>query len=355
MSSLERVRKCRRVSHGQDVAVERRENGRRASITNVQTCGSVHACPMCGARIRATRALEVAAALRSVYDGGGTAVLVTLTAPHRSGERLVTVLDRLQAVWHAGRNARRVKALWPAEPGGYVRGLDFTHGENGWHPHFHLHLCFPDRPSAERIEALRLAWTEAANKALGRRGDDLLHPTAGITAQILDLSSALESAAGYITKAGIESAAAEVAGGVKVGRGEGSRTPFQVLSDAITDGDERDWKLWWEYERETRGKRQLLWSRGFRSVHVLTPELTDEEIAAQTDHDGETLARFPQSSWKEVTNVRGRVGELLRAATASTDPEVAYLLVVGVFRAWGLPDPLPPDPPGQERTASSRT
>lgn len=347
VSSLDRVATCRRWSYGgRDglVGLERRENGTRAGITNVITCGSVHACPMCAARIRAVRALEVSAALRSVYDQGGAAVLVTTTVPHSYSDELTTLLSDLGQVWHAGRNARGVKrAIWEQENyDGYVRGLDYTHGENGHHPHHHAHLCFTSPPEVEDLEEARIAWTTAANRRLAKLGRAPLHPEHGITIKLLKLDQALEHAAGYITKTpglSAETAGHEVAGGpTKKGRA-GHRTAWEILGDITDHGEERDFAIWGEYERATKGRAQLIWSAGFRDRHVLSPEMTDEEVAADTDRLGRTLCEFPQSDWTAIQNIEGGIGRLLRAAIAHQDDDVAYRLVAGCFAAWGLDPP----------------
>lgn len=328
------------------MGLERRENGSRAGITNVITCGSVHACPMCAARIRAVRALEVAAALRSVYDQGGAAALVTTTVAHGYSDPLDGLLGDLGAVWHAGRNARAVKRLvWDHETyDGYVRGFDYTHGANGHHPHHHAHVCFTATPAAEDLEQARAEWTIAANRKLRRLGRPELHPEHGITIQLVTLDVALEHAAGYLTKgAGLdpETAAFEVAGGSKRGR-DGHRTAWEILADFTDGGDAQDLAIWGEYERATKGRAQLVWSRGFRDRHVLAPELTDEEVAAESDGLGDVLCEFPQADWAEIQEVPGRIGFLLRAATAHADDDIAYALVAALFEAWGLDPPRRP-------------
>jgi len=57
-SSIERVRKCGRVAV-QDGGVMVRDNAGVGHYAGVATCGSIWACPVCSAKIRATRSEDV--------------------------------------------------------------------------------------------------------------------------------------------------------------------------------------------------------------------------------------------------------------------------------------------------------
>jgi hypothetical protein len=71
-----------------------------------------------------------------------------------------------------------------------------------------------------------------------------------------------------------------------------------VLADGLETGNADDLELWLEWEAASKGRRQLLWSRGLKK-RVGIEYLKDEEIAAQKD-EGETLLVLPRLSWQQV-------------------------------------------------------
>jgi hypothetical protein len=79
----------------------------------------------------------------------------------------------------------------------------------------------------------------------------------------------------------------EVAGGAMKNGRRGNRAAFRILSDFVRTGDLHDLDLWHEYEKATRGRKQLTWAQGFRAFLELDDELTDQEIvdAEQGDDD----------------------------------------------------------------------
>lgn len=93
-------------------------------------------------------------------------------------------------------------------------------------------------------------------------------------------------------------AAETTLGGFKKAR-KGNRTPFQILADIIENGEEKDLKLWGEYERVSKGRRALTWSVGLREWAQLGVELSDEEVAEQVP-GGDIVAIFTNQDWKAV-------------------------------------------------------
>ncbi|MCA1835172.1 MAG: hypothetical protein LC721_02040 [Actinobacteria bacterium] len=90
----------------------------------------------------------------------------------------------------------------------------------------------------------------------------------------------------------------EAAGGrFKRGR-EGSRTPFEILADGLATGLADDINLWWEWERSSHGRRQMVWSRGLKKLAGVD-EITDEDAAAE-DAGGRTLIVLPRLTWQAV-------------------------------------------------------
>jgi hypothetical protein len=92
-----------------------------------------------------------------------------------------------------------------------------------------------------------------------------------------------------------------------------SRTAFEILADGLETGLADDLELWLEWERASKGRRQLLHSQGLKT-RVGIDELTDEEIAAAKDEgEGETLVILPRKTWREVYPI---AVELLEAPEA---------------------------------------
>ena len=60
-------------------------------------------------------------------------------------------------------------------------------------------------------------------------------------------------------------------------------------------------ELWWEFEKASKGKRQLTWSRGLRQLLGLIQEKTDEEIAAEElGSKANDLVHISKEGWREV-------------------------------------------------------
>ena len=83
-----------------------------ASTTGLQTCGSVWACPCCGARISETRRDEMNELLSWARAYGYKVMMLTLTARHGRDDDLSDLLDRMKDAkkrWARHRSYRRIK------------------------------------------------------------------------------------------------------------------------------------------------------------------------------------------------------------------------------------------------------
>jgi hypothetical protein len=61
--------------------------------------------------------------------------------------------------------------------------------------------------------------------------------------------------------------------------------------------------LWREYERATKGRQAITWSKGLRQLLAVT-ERTDEEIAAE-EIGGEDLAVIHGDDWRHIVRIPG--------------------------------------------------
>ena len=205
---------------------------------------------------------------------------------------------------------------------GTVSVREATHGENGWHPHYHV-LCIveadSDGDACEILEPLRRVWVEClAKEGLG-----------GTMARAFHLANG-EAVAEYVGKHGseVDAGAWGIAeemtlGRLKRGRGEKGASPWQVLREAHA-GDENARVLWREYATTMHGRRQQVWSNGLKDMIGLA-EVEDEAAAEGEEYSDdldETLHTFDRAEWRRW---RGRRAAILAAARIGPDAVAALL------------------------------
>ncbi|WP_150114295.1 hypothetical protein [Corynebacterium oculi] len=166
----------------------------------------------------------------------------------------------------------------------------------------------------------------------------------------------------------------EVASGMHTKKG-GGRTPFQILADAIEEQPKfgfplpkgsifhhigeneyllvetktgevvemrakKSWRLWHEWERVSKGKRQIMWSRrvkkNIRSHHEMWnrildargQEMSDQEIAEQGTLDDEFLGEISRESWyKNLTWRPSLISGLLESLDNAGEKEARSTLI----------------------------
>jgi hypothetical protein len=332
-SALPRVRKCGRVRASVD-DIGMRDNAGVWHYTGLATCGSIWACPVCSAKIRHVRAREISEAAARWHDAGNTVVMVTLTFPHHQGLALARTFPVLAAgfghlisgeAW-AGRPERYVPPrpskrggmlpgrVYPARIGlrdrtcvaGTIRSIEITYGANGWHPHAHALFFLRGRDMRNvailggELQKRWRAWVVGQ----GFPAPSAIH---GVDVRLCE--SAAE-AGEYIAKTqdgravGNEMTRADL----KSGRA-GSRTPFEILDYFRHTGDKAALDLWNEYERITKGRQCITWSKGLHQL-LAADDRTDEEIAAE-EVGGTTVADIRPGAWAEITSVPGFAVHLL--------------------------------------------
>ncbi len=250
--------------------------------SGVASCGLIWVCPVCAAKIKARRAVEIEGATTGHIGAGGTLAMLTMTVRHT---REMPLVDVLRAVREAWARLKRLKSWSDLSEvlEGQVRALEVTVGVNGWHPHQHLLLFV--RPGVDagelnaRLPAVCADWRRLVFKFLGvspsvERGVHLLSfgmDSAGI-------------AAGYLSKV-----ANEISGpNAKVGS-----DPFSLLDDI---DDVESYARWIEYADGMKGARAFGFSKGllerFGGV-----EMTEEEIAGADSEVGGVVAYIEADDW----------------------------------------------------------
>lgn len=314
LSDLERVRKCGRVLHGESVAL--RLTAGAAGFAGVTTCGSVWADPVCNAKVMARRAIEVGSAVALWQRHQGSSVLFgTLTMRHHQGHSLQALWDALQAAWHAvigGAPWQRRKARDGIA--GWLRVVEVTYGQNGWHVHIHALFFLTGTPSDLQLEDMA-GWVFARwSQALRRRGLDAA--SIGQDLRLLQ-GPADEDLARYFTKAQYDPSSIGLE--VTASQSKRARTALGTSAvwaflDQVLDGDADSLDRWHEWERVSRGRRQITWARGMRELVGLGLERDDEDIASEElGSTADDLLRITADGWRFLCSVDDLIPDLLTA------------------------------------------
>lgn len=287
--------------------------------------------------------------------------MLTLTMRHFRGQGLKQLWDGLTYAWgrvtsgRAWEDTQDVYGAWVeriATSGkrkgqlvadkrvGWVRVVETTHGENGWHVHVHVALLVPGSTDDRAADDLGCSMFQVWRDALVRKG--FAAPLArhgGMHAKLWDGSTAVMGE--YLTKneysADASAAALELArGDLKVAR-EGHRTPFRILGDVLLMGEVADLELWKVWEQGSQGRRQMTWSVGLRGR--LLPEvadLTDEELAEAADLAGDEVVVIASAGWAKVCRY-GLAAQLLDATEADDTGHALQHLLDSWGIRWKLP------------------
>lgn len=395
-SSLERIRGCSRSpvpgpdGTPSDVTIVRPLGGSKAAFRGLVRCESPHACPVCAPVMRSAMASRIAEVTRRHIAAGGWAEVVTLTIRNRADQSLEHLWDVLQGAWRGLNEGRWSK--WERERYGLlgaVRAFDVTHGDNGWHVHFHCVVLTERRlTDEERNEWVYGVQERERNEQTGRwritrpdgywrrwlqavkRMDPACAPTKKHGIKVEPLRGAeswsVQELADYIAKVGLELARLDLKYGER-SDGEGSRTPFEILRDAVDHGDKADWDLWREWERVSDGHKattgigQLEDKVGYRIVQLELVEAVAEALEVEDqeqlederldvhdprhlDDEDEVLWRFGPVDLALMNRARAH-GKVLGGANADG---VAGIVRVLLTLDFGEHDPHPPDDPDRD-------
>lgn len=291
-------------------------NRDRVHFEGLQTCGSVWACPCCGARISETRRDEMNQLLKWARAQGYRVMMLTLTARHGRDDDLAELLERMKDAkqrWARHRSYRRIKIRMI----GSVTATEVTGGgAHGWHPHFHVIVIME---GDEDMTPLRDAWL-ASLRGAGLDG----------TGSGWDVRSG-DDTGRYVAKWG---AAEELTlSRHKKGKGRTGRTPAQLLAASCDEGDKAAGSLWAEYARVFHGRRQLVWSQGLKALAGVD-EVDDEKAAQDEAQEGQTengRANIPHRVWRDDVAARraDRRAELLDHAEDVGPEDAVAELVAG--------------------------
>lgn len=296
----------------------------KAFYQGLLSCGQLWPCPICAAKISERRRAELQEAMKRAKALGWNVFFVTLTIRHGIGDDIRDLLDkqakalkRLSHGKHSVKNQLRnlydqIGDTNPSEIHGYIRALEVTHGDNGFHPHFHI-LVFTDPNVIPHTlqHVYREAWKRAC------RLSDLPEPSDEHGVKVEDGSMASD----YVSKWGLED---EMTKAHAKSAKSDNLTPFGLLR-VYLDGDdpryppERAGKLFQVYAAAFKGRRQLFWSVGLRKLLDVAPEVSDEVLVSlPEDERALLLATITPEQWKVI---RKRKQESSLLSLGETNPE----------------------------------
>lgn len=345
-STLARTRKCGRVARGDSVTLRRRENV--AGFAGLTHCGSVWSCPVCAGRILVHRALEIGAVLGRAMEAGHALGFVTLTMRHDRSQPLADLFKAASKGW-ARVTSGKAWTLDQADVDGWVRVWEVTHGRNGWHVHVHLVLVMSPGSTSDTLDGVATAmygrWSRSL-EASGLRAPRLVgqdwHLVAG--------DQAATDLAGYLAKMA-DAPDVGVSLGLELthsqpGRAAAARRTrpvWALLDDLVQTGEASALRLWHEWEKASKGKRQVGWSAGIRERFA--PEVEDIDDQAVVDAEVGTadddVLVLDLTAWRQLLTDPGRILLLLEATEGGGKTSATSLL-----DWWRIPwtDPVPKHP-----------
>lgn len=302
-----RFKRCwKKVVWGKQVEVRKNTEG-KARIRGIEQCGDVWACPVCAPKIQYQRGLEIKQAVDKAYKEGLKVYMLTLTHPHYKGQPLAGLIKMHNSARKKFWGGKFIMK-WKQQMGfhGSISASEVMGGgANGWHWHTHVIVFTQREISLEDEYILKGRWANC----LKRAGFNV--NLADVMEHGLDLMRDCH-ASDYLTKLGYGSwgIEREVQGSSCKAGVDGSMTPFQLLeADKIG--------LWQEYLIATKGKKQLVWSRGLKKWAGLLDKQDDELLEEDELDEGELLAVIPTVVWYRICRNGQRV-EVLRQAEAGT-------------------------------------
>lgn len=333
---LPRLMHCGHTPSGGGVALLRSSSG-VASFDGLQSCGSVWSCPVCAVKIMKHRQGELRQAVKAWGDSGSIGLL-TLTMRHNKGDALKDLWDGLSKAWKSvisGRNWQKLRTDFGLKH--IVRAVEVTQGPNGWHVHMHALLFFDEILSPRLAEPIIFARIfERWEKALERLGF-ALPLTIAQDFRLVGSNDDGRYVAEYLAKMALQEARPKVwtvseeltLSDMKNAR-KGHRKPFEILADAV-DGDAESIGLWRDFEKSSKGRRALTWSRGMRDALGIGEELDDVAIMEEPETDQETDSTeivfvLDSPDWKKLISMHPEAPEkLLRLAERSPDAARSWL------------------------------
>jgi hypothetical protein len=231
------------------------------------------------------RALDIGAVLGQAVRQGHPLGFVTLTMRHREGQALELLWNAARSGWKRAVSGRGWVAVEELVEG-WVRVWEVSHGQNGWHVHVHCVCVLAKDAGAQDLELVAGGLFERWSAGLVAAGLDA-PLVKGQDWHLATGEDAAEQLADYLAKSvAVVDQAHNVATGLglelthnRPGRTRGglaTRPVWSLLREARETGEIGRWREW---ERVSKGKRQVGWSNGLRERFAPeVEEVTDQAI-----------------------------------------------------------------------------
>ena len=208
-------------------------------------CGNRWSCPLCSPHLLAESQYRIERLLQSVP----TVVYLTFSVADEAGSPRAGSLDSILKTWSAAFSTGSWMSDFRVRSGlvGWVRTIEVTFPEGGFHPHIHAAFLFRAGKRGESLEALLQRWLASA----ARQG----------------FRASYRAQKGYYVAPG--QGRARVAfylceqNATRESRDGKGRTPGDLLLNVAATGDADDLSLLLGFHEAVAGKRKLSTSRGF--------------------------------------------------------------------------------------------
>lgn len=315
-SSLPAVQKCGRVRRKDATGIGVRVRDGKAGLSGLQSCGSVWADPVCASKVLGHRAVEIGSLLSLAAAEGLVLGFGTFTMRHRRGESLEALWAAARTAWKRATNGKSYR-LAVARCGvvGWIRVWEVTWGRNGWHVHVHWVAAFEPGAGVSDLNDLASGMLRRWSAGLAQHGREAMR--IGQEWHLVVGDQAGEEIGAYVAKMGAEGLGFELAY-VQPGRGRGglkTRPVWSLVADFLEDGDLASLGRWHEWERGSKGARQIGYGGELRTRFRVPEEKTDEEVAAEELGSAEdTVLWITPQGWASMVLHPMRIPALLDAA-----------------------------------------
>jgi hypothetical protein len=276
-------------------------------------------------KVQARRSLEIGCAVATAVDRGMSVAMITLTMRHDKGHRLEALWNALSKSWGRVTGGKAwVSAVDRFGILGWLRVVEVTFGKNGWHVHVHA-LVFADDLSASKLDQLADGMFGRWSRSLQRCGlgapllngqDWHLIDGAGDGSSIGDyLAKAFRQSELDVNMAGSIGAEMALTQSKTAQRRHSTRPVWELLDQAILGVTPDIWQ-WHEWEKGSKGRRQIAWSKGLRqALGLIEAEKSDEEIAAEElGSKDDTVVYITRFGWGQLVRQPELIPDVLNAA-----------------------------------------
>lgn len=321
---LKNVRMCNKhITPTTDGVYLLRSSKKQTKLFGLCTCKNSFVCPTCTARIMKRHKTNIGIALDALAAEGYHALMITLALPHLKFQSCKEVQDILYKTWRyafTNKNSKRnrwcspINKFW-VECGieYHIRVSEFTYGENGFNPHFHM-LVWTKQPienllpyEAEvekywmkRVKQFTEQWEREHNCFNEERFNAIFkYEDAGYSVKFSDHEA---HSSEYITGWGEDS---ELTGNVqKKASHAGHYTPYQILT--LAEHNEKFWEVFHQFAINVCRKpvhRRVEYSKGLHQIIAAakaTQAYTEILHKKKSDAKWEIVGWFKNDDWSEL-------------------------------------------------------